>query len=265
MIYAPWTYQVKPLLGAQPNRAHPLCPDYAWLFNEASGAQAFDVASGKVGTFPSDVGWKSTSMGPAADFNGANGTGIGMSVALKALPFAYVWWCEFDVLPFQDYLTMDGNITSIICGYLANNFELYTFWRSYTALPIPTDGMMHAYAYVWDAATLWCVRDGVVVKSTSGFSMANAPAARTLTFLGSAGGGNSCIDGRIAGFYIAEGQKATLDFALGLHAQPFGWLQTPSLVGMYQEAVPSGHPALRRLGLLPTGFEFDRSGQTRWV
>jgi hypothetical protein len=28
--------------------------------------------------------------------------------------------------------------------------------------------------------------------------------------------------------------------------------------------VAGGHPALRRLGLFPTGFEFDRSQQVRW-
>jgi hypothetical protein len=38
----------------------------------------------------------------------------------------------------------------------------------------------------------------------------------------------------------------------------------PDLAAMWAEAAAGGHPALRRLSLFRTGFEFDRSGQTRW-
>ena len=50
------------------------------------------------------------------------------------------------------------------------------------------------------------------------------------------------------------------------------WLNAEYLAGSNSlftfgawEAAVSGHPALRRLGLFPTGFEFDRSRQTRWA
>ena len=55
----------------------------------------------------------------------------------------------------------------------------------------------------------------------------------------------------------------------GISVADFGAGEYHGLMGLVYavsgEAAVSGHPALRRLGLFPTGFEFDRSRQTRWA
>ena len=158
----------KPPAGTPLNIGHPLAAGLvgSWLFNENAGSVAVDSAGSNLrASLPASTLITWAPRGPQYVSGNSWITLPPVAFAGGRQPFCFSWGCAVDNLTADTYLLAQNmDYASIICGYVDNTFELYSFQRANSALTIP-DTAFHNYAYVYTGSVFSRWRDGVMVGS----------------------------------------------------------------------------------------------------
>jgi hypothetical protein len=238
-IHYPRQHTVKPPVGAQVNRAHPLADRLLvqWLMNEGGGSVVYDSArgvGGNSGTITAAT-WTGhhARAGQAIDFaNTAGGTSsqyidfgdIGVFTGLTE--YTLQWWVRFDsVSSFQSVQHKDGTF-----NFQLNAGDPYLVAfpggsSAYTIPPAMSANVWTDLVFVWAAGSAQAVYyNGIsqtlsLTGSGSG-GLANPGATMRLGGSGSSGEG---FDGQLA-LQRVWGRALNGREVADLHAAPFGML-----------------------------------------
>jgi len=240
MILRPWTGQNKPPLGVQPNRAHSLRPDYAWLLNERNGRAVYDVVAGKIATLSGGATWHPDGI----DFDGASG-GISLPLPFAANSCTLIARVRADAAQARFIVTQIYNPPDALWWWFGTDTDpdnLQAFWNGsayvYSNTPIPV-GEWRNIAVVNDVSAnkISFYMDGV---ADGGGASSRTSAYAGLGWLGRNNAGTFYSDGQLGHFMWFQGANHTM--ARELTAIPYQWLAQPDLAGMWAGIPGVGAP-----------------------